>query len=162
MADPRHKNKALLDKLEIYTKVNEKALNSQLTKQSSLLYRVGVMKADSEFAMDIAESKLELIRAKLDKKHRKKKDHTTETELKKKIEALSEVVTARKSHIEAKYKFNVCKVAFLAMTSKGDQLKEMAYNYRKELSQGKSSIGKESKHNFSKYTKKKGKKNGKK
>lgn len=135
--DLTKKHKTMLEKFNMMTRVDESDLSAQLAKNSSLMFSIGVMKADAEFQKDTAENRVKVMEAKVDKMIRNEsKRKPSEEAIKKRIARHPKVIAAQRAYHEAKWKFNVCWTAATSISQKGEQLTNMAYNYRKELEHG--------------------------
>lgn len=135
----RKKHKKLREKFSLFTKLDKARLNTEMQRISSMTYSVGETKATAEYEMDMAESRLEVIEAKTDRRIRAKftgKRKPSEQQIKSMVLRHPDVMRAREAFIEAKWKHNLCWAAVKAMDQKGNQLTNMAYNYRKELDRG--------------------------
>ena len=60
--DLRSKNKKLLGKFELITKLDKSQLSKEMAKLSSDVFYVGMAKSDAEFEMDKAKARLNLMR----------------------------------------------------------------------------------------------------
>lgn len=139
MDDLKAKHQGLLDRFKMFTRVNRENLSKDMARNSSLMFHVGEMKAQAEFAKDKAERKIELAEARADKRIRSKyngKKKPSEQQIKGMVQLDAEVKAAKDEFIEAKYKHNVCWSAVSSIAEKGNQLTNLAYNYRKELEHG--------------------------
>ncbi len=135
----RKKHSKLIEQLELVTRVNPSRLSRDMARLSSLIFRIGVMKSDAEFSKDQAENRIGVIEARIDKKIRAKyngKRKPSEQQIKTMVQAHPLVMEAKDAFIESKWKHSVCWSAASSLVQKGNQLSNLAYNYRKELEQG--------------------------
>lgn len=120
-------------------RVDESDLSKEMASNSSLMFKIGCMKSDAEYLKDRAENKVKVIEANVDKRIRARANggrKPSEDQIKKQIARNNEVKAAQEEYIEAKHKFNICWAAASSIAQKGDQLTNLAYNYRKELEYG--------------------------
>jgi hypothetical protein len=109
-----------------------------MAQLSSSAFYIGVAKADAEYEMDKAKAKLKVTKARIDKRIRELaaksgKRKPTEKVIEQRIVRHPEVCKVADVYAEARWKFNVCWAAMRAISDKGQQLTNMAYNHRKEL-----------------------------
>jgi len=142
----REKHKTLIQKLEMAVKLDERNMSEEMARNSSLMFQVGLMKADAEFQKDKAENKVKIVEAKIDKQIREAasgKRKPSEQQIKARVIRDPKVIQALEDFFEAKWKFSVCWTASTSIAQKGEQLANLGYNYRKEMEHGvKSRIGK--------------------
>ena len=134
----RMKNRRLLDKFKLSTKLDKSQLSKEMAQLSSSAFYIGVAKADAEYEMDKAKAKLKVTKARIDKRIREiankaGKRKPTEKVIEQRIVKHPDVCQVASEYAEAKWKFNVCWAAMRAISDKGQQLTNMAYNHRKEL-----------------------------
>src|SRR5689334_6724543 len=125
----KEKHKKLRERFSMFTKLDKARLNVEMQRIASMTYSVGETKATAEYEMDMAESRLEVIEARIDKKIRAKftgKRKPSEQQIKTMVLRHTDVLKAREAFIEAKWKFNLCWAAVKAMDQKGNQLTNMA------------------------------------
>jgi hypothetical protein len=136
------KYQKMLGRFKVAARIDRNKLSSEMAQNSALLFNVGVSKANAEYDKDKAESRVEVIEARIDKQIRKKASKgrkPSEAQIKTQVARHPDVVAAKDVLAEAKWKFNVCWAAVNSVVQKGDQLSNLAYNYRKELEHGLSS-----------------------
>lgn len=144
----KEKHKKLRMKFKGFVQVDKARLNNEMIQIASITYAVGEIKATSEYEMNMAEKNLEVTEAKIDKSIRDKfsgKRKPSEQQIKSMVLRNPKVLAAREAFIEAKWKHNICWAATNAVSQKGNQLTNLAYNYRKELDRGLGGKVKESK-----------------
>lgn len=142
------KYKSMRERFKGLVQVDKSRLTKEMTEIASNVFVIGDAKAQAEYDMGMAEKNLEVVEARIDKKLRTKpsgKRKPSEAELKRMVARHSLVIAAHQQFAEAKYKFNVCWAAVNAITQKGTQLSNLAYNYRKELDSGMASKVRETK-----------------
>lgn len=141
----KEKHKALIQKLEVAVRLDERNMSQEMARNSSLMFQVGLMKADAEFQKDRAENRVKIVEAKIDKQIRDAasgKKKPSEQQIKARIARHPKVIQALEDFFEAKWKFSICWTAATSVAQKGEQLAHLGYNYRKELEHGmKSRIG---------------------
>lgn len=135
----KEKHKKLRMKFKGFVKVDKSGLNREMIEIASISFAVGEIKATSEYEQDMAEKNLEVTEARIDKSIRDKfsgKRKPSEQQIKNMTIRHPKVIAAREAFIEAKWKHNLCWAATNAVAQKGNQLTNLAYNYRKELDRG--------------------------
>lgn len=159
----RNKHQGLIEKFEGVVRVDERNLSKEMARNSSLMFQVGVMKADAEYAKDRAENKIKVLEAKVDKQIRDQasgKKKPSEQQIKARIARHPKIVQAQEDFLEAKWKFSICWTAATSIAQKGEQLTNLAYNYRKELEHGVKSRINSANEKANNYSKAKLKKKG--
>lgn len=129
------KYKGTRKKHKLLAKVSRARINKEIAEVAGNLYRVGVEKAKAEHIMDMAEISLKLTKAKKGKKYRNSGSKKSEAQIKELVDCNKDVIKARKKHADAKYYHSICFSAVTSQTQKGQQITNLAYNYRKELDQ---------------------------
>ena len=134
----KEKNKRLMDKFDVITKLDKSQLSKEMAQLSSAAFFVGVAKADAEYEMDKAKARLKVTKAKIDKQIRSIANKSaskklTEKVIEQRIVKHPDVCRVADECADAKWKFNVCWAAMRAISDKGQQLTNIAYNHRKEL-----------------------------
>ncbi len=140
----RKKYAGLTKELGVMVKVDQANLSEEMARNSSRMFRINLMKADAEYLKDKAEDTVKVLEARLDKQIRiaSVKKKPSEQQIKQRLARSPEICEAREKFFEAKWRFNVCWAAASSIAQKGDQLSNLAYNYRKELEHGfKSRVG---------------------
>lgn len=129
------KFKKIRKKHRLLTRVSRANINNEISHIAGNLYKVGVEKAKAEHAMDMAEIALKIKKAKAGKKYRNTGKKKSEAQIKELVDSNKKVVAARKAHADAKYYHSICFSAVTSQTQKGQQITNLAYNYRKEMDQ---------------------------
>jgi len=135
----REKYSNLISGFENNAKLNRSKLSSEMARNSSLVFNIGMIKSDAELQMDTAENRIKLIESKVDKSIRKKfkgKKKPSEANIKAMIGTHSMVVEAVDQYLETKWKHSVCWAAVNSITQKGQQLTNIGLMRRKELDAG--------------------------
>lgn len=133
----KERNQDLLQKFELMVKVDTANLSDEMAKNSARMFKINSMKADAEYLKDKAELRIKVLESFVDRQVRKSsKKKLTEQQIKQRIVRHPKVREAHDRYFEAKWKFNTCWAAASSIAQKGDQLTNLANNYRKELDHG--------------------------
>lgn len=134
----KKKYKAKVAGFKRQVKINRANLSKDIARNSSYLFSAGLNKSFAEKLRDKAKVNVEVVRAKVREKIEKSKGdkRLTIPQLESRVSSHPEVIQAEMDLVEAKYAFNVCFSAVESLKEKGQQLTNLAYNYRKEMEHG--------------------------
>ncbi len=126
-----------IEKLERILKINDKNLESELSRQPSLLFWLGSLVADIEAVIAKKEERLSNIEASkavtIRRKYLEDDKKLTEKSLSELISVSAKVKEFKLSLIEIKRSYKILKGAFTALISKGSMLEQISFNRRKEI-----------------------------
>lgn len=157
-------NKEKLSKrMNVWSKVTKETLSKEMAQQASRVFWVGEQKANAEYELDRAKSNLKVVKAKVEASIRKRASKKpTEKEIEGRVAKHDLVCKAADLVAEKKRIFNILWAAQNSLNSKGEQMTNMAYNYRKELDAGnRSRVREESAKQKSKNIRRRRQRNGK-
>lgn len=136
----KKQTKVLLRRFNFSTDVDRGNLSKEMAKISSIIFRIGVVKAEAEARMGQAEARIDVVKAKVGRRIKSKVleegDKLTIPELVARVQCSKQVQEAIQDHIDQKFKFNVCWAATNSASAKANQLTNISNNYRKELDAG--------------------------
>lgn len=135
----RIKYKKTRTKFKLFIRVDKSNFKYEMTKVADQIFYIGQIKAEAEYELSKAETKLKMAKAKADKKIRLScigKKKITDKEAEHQVRLNKNVVKAAELYADKKYKLELCWGAFTAITHKSQQLTNMSNNYRKEMDAG--------------------------
>ena len=136
LIDIKKKYKQRQEKMKVMVKIDKANLNGEMITFSSKMFSLGVKKIEAEYLMDKAKARIEIIKAKAEKKIRNSPDKQTEKEISAKLVRHPEVMKAHDEYLEAKYLYGIMGIGVTSLSKKSDMLSNLAFNYRKEMDYG--------------------------
>ena len=102
------------------------------------MFTIGLKKSEAEYLMDKAKSRYEMLIATVKREisNARSKKKLTIPQIEAKAKSDKRVRRALNEYNEAKYIYNVTDIAFKYIKEKGQQMTNLAMNYRKELEHG--------------------------
>lgn len=132
----KEKHKKKIKRFKKMTTLNPKALDEELSRNSSRLNSAGMSKADAEFIMDKAKAIWKREKSKASMKWSKQKVDGKKLnipQVEAKVGSCLKVMEAEMDYLEAKYVFNLCETAVHSVKEKGQQLANISFNKRAEM-----------------------------
>jgi len=128
----KEKYKKRLDKFNQWVKIDKNNLSKEMAENPYYLHFAGNKKSEADFLLRRAEYNLKRAESRAFKRI-KKSEKISDTGAKLKIPLDKEVIEAQNECLEMSYLSNICTIATRSLVHKGEQITNMAYNYRKEL-----------------------------
>ena len=128
----KEKYKKRVERFNQWSKIDRNNINKEMAQNPYHLHFAGNKKSEADFLLRRAEYKLKRAESRAFKKI-KKKSKITDTSAKLQIPLDKEVIEAQNECLEMLYLSNICTIATRSLVHKGEQITNIAYNYRKEL-----------------------------
>jgi len=128
----KDKYKNRIKRFNQWVKIDRKNINKEMSENPYYLHFAGNKKSEADFLLRRAEYNLKRAESRAFKRI-KKKGKVTDTSAKLQVPLDKEVIEAQNECLEMSYLSNICTIATRSLVHKGEQITNIAYNYRKEL-----------------------------